>query len=867
MAKKKNTLRKKPIKGPLGDTIENIENPEWLYPIIDSTQEISFSSEETVTLLPQEIYFPGITTNDDLTLDTAESGIPNILTYVGDDQGIANQIVNFSDTGTQVGVGYKNNQTILPSGASAWLFDGMSAHDAIHIPSSADVDNLHSLTLEFLIYLKGPSGGNEGKLFYKRQHTTNEDNAFEFYVDDINMCLVLKRGTVLLGEVDVWKTKDNSLSYGNWYYIQLVWAAGTTAGTTPIIYQNNKSKELTHTSIGTHQWANDANFPVFIGNSADGGNTINATLAVFRVYHDINTPNVCTSNFLSDSWRMNNPDSSQITVMGSPPPDDPDPLLRIGKNLKSLSVKIDYSEMITKLYPRGSGSAPSELTLATPQYWPAMQKLQLTGTDSSWAYFTLPGEFSCYAGATTVGAAVPSGMLIGHGSRKTGTYAISTAYFDRADLIVNGGFAVAQTFHLSATTRIWSIQLYLMRTHYPNGDWNAEQRHIEWTDSGWPRVTVGVYTVQSAKDLGEVPIYEPFQGPLVWASTDLKNIPLDKYGWITFPVHGAPLSAGNYSVVLSLYPTALWPYDIVGWRTNSNCPAGSWGTGAAGYALQSSKGGGITPGAWLVPNYTGLNRDLYRFNMGMTFVQNDVTSKFKQSDGLHPGRMVKCAIADYNPGIDYIIHYKHAPYMMNWAAKDRYGLIEGTYKEDSYTTADALVNGATEYLKSVSAPTLTWEVDAIDLYEMNPTVNWAEELTIGTPVTVQDQILGLDQKCTVSKISKPNLNNPHDIVLTLDNADKNTSMLLSKLAKTQVNAPKYLQGQTVQAPFVSSQLADANNPAKVTFQINENALIVPSVKLTVLPQPYQVSTADGLTNTAVTGQIAIYVDGTQVAKM
>ena len=57
----------------------------------------------------------------------------------------------------------------------------------------------------------------------------------------------------------------------------------------------------------------------------------------------------------------------------SHPSDPPPPILTIGKNLSSIDVKYDYSTIITKLYPRGSGSAPSELTLNNPAYYPPEQ--------------------------------------------------------------------------------------------------------------------------------------------------------------------------------------------------------------------------------------------------------------------------------------------------------------------------------------------------------------------------------------------------------------------------------------------------------------------------------------------------------------
>ena len=93
------------------------------------------------------------------------------------------------------------------------------------------------------------------------------------------------------------------------------------------------------------------------------------------------------------------------------------PILTIGKNLNGVDVLKDKTNIITKLYPRGTGSPPSELTLDSPQYWPAAQALNVAWVDSAGsAYFTLPNPYSTYAGFTKSGDPLPSGYYVGFGS-------------------------------------------------------------------------------------------------------------------------------------------------------------------------------------------------------------------------------------------------------------------------------------------------------------------------------------------------------------------------------------------------------------------------------------------------------------------
>ena len=202
--------------------------------------------------------------------------------------------------------------------------------------------------------------------------------------------------------------------------------------------------------------------------------------------------------------------------------------------------------------------------------------------------------------------------------------------------------------------------------------------------------------------------------------------------------------------------------------------------------------------------------------------------------GEDAGRMVKTPIGNYVAGQPYIFHYLHTPYMIAWDAYDQFGKIEGTYKDDSVTTQNALYLAAQQYLMSASQPIMTISLSAADLYEMDPEKNWAEELYVTGLVRVIDDVLGFDADCLITKIEKQDLTQPHQIdTLTLNNVHLSAQKLMAQLSKTSQRTPKYLQGQTVETPYTTAGSASSGSPAEMTFSIRGTTTLTHSVKLTI----------------------------------
>ena len=519
------------------------------------------------------------------------------------------------------------------------------------------------------------------------------------------------------------------------------------------------------------------------------------------------------------------------------------PIMTIGKNLAGLALLKDRTPLITRLMPRGSGSAPSELTLNNPSFWPSFQVLDYQGDDSVYSYFHLPKingqfEYSVYDGFVWSGQPLPSGFYVGGG--------IDTAY--NLPLVYTGSDpepvpkswfigslgspndAVAEVFHAPNPWRPVSVSLNLQR--------QISSTPTEWTTQ--PRFVVGIYSTSPSQNLPNViqqaGYYVPYQGPLVWCYGNLLSISTTPT-WYTFLLQTAQLPAGWYAVVVAPYPTSNTQWSVNDYL-EINGSSSRVGVATNCYGLQSRVGN--TQKSWMMaasgstvePPYT------WQYAFQLTYIDTDLTSKFYQAYSAYPGRGVKCAISTYAPwkqsGRRIIFHYRHAPYMQNWDAVDQYGVYEGTYKDDSVTTQTALQMSAAQYLNSVSQPTMTIALSAPDLYAIDPEANWDEELFVGAPVTVIDEVLGLEEVCVVTKIDKQDLTQPHNIdTLTLNNVHLTAQKLMAQLQKTHQQVIKYQQGQTVETPYTTAGSSTSSSPAVMNFYIRDATTLTHSTRVTI----------------------------------
>lgn len=188
-----------------------------------------------------------------------------------------------------------NNVFTMKNGATAAGFDW--ADDYIKINSCSPILNLYTVTVEMCARINNTV--TDGCLFSKGQ---GGSTSFSMVYDHTYKRIIVSRGTIK-GNVDSWTTPDNSVPPNDWYYIQLLWAAGVqpAPNNPPQIIIDNVIMNVTHHSIGTGYWHGDFYYDLYIGNDYLKGSALDGAISLFRLYsYVINTP---IDNFLRDGWR------------------------------------------------------------------------------------------------------------------------------------------------------------------------------------------------------------------------------------------------------------------------------------------------------------------------------------------------------------------------------------------------------------------------------------------------------------------------------------------------------------------------------------------------------------------------------------
>jgi hypothetical protein len=504
------------------------------------------------------------------------------------------------------------------------------------------------------------------------------------------------------------------------------------------------------------------------------------------------------------------------------------PIMTMEKNLTGIDVLEDNSSLITRLYPRGSGSTPSELCLDNPAYFPAAQNLVFDHASGEAAYFRLPNPYSAYNGYTGDGQHLPTGYAVYRDT--TDAYSlnyapISSTVFGHS--IAAPSDAIAQMFYMSGTWAIYSVSLWLQRV--------TSDTPTQWTTQ--PKFIVGLYSAVGSSTISggvyqAAGYHVPYQGPQTWCYGNLLSISTDG-AWYEFPLQVQPNTwTGWVGIVIAPYPTSNKQWSINDYLFTGGSPS-LQGTSTNSYAVYSATG--VTPKAWNM-GLTGSTVTPYVWQLAnqIRVVETDVTSQFYQAYDQYPGRFVETPIENYVPNSQYVFHYQHAPYLTDWDAYQAYGKFEGTYKDDTLTTQAALLAAGSQYLSSYSQPTMTISLGAVDLYEIDPNVNWDDELTVGGTVMIRDGDLDLEQECIITKMVKMDLTKPHQIdTLEMNNVHMTTQGYMAQLGGSANKTRKYQQGQTVETPYPTAVAATSTSPGTMTFSIRDVTTLAQDVRLTV----------------------------------
>ena len=523
------------------------------------------------------------------------------------------------------------------------------------------------------------------------------------------------------------------------------------------------------------------------------------------------------------------------------------PIMTFGKNLNGIDDKYDYSTLCTKCYLRGSGSGDSELGLDNPQYWPAAQNIVLDHESAGAAYFRLPNSYGVYNGFTGDGQHLPPGFFVGKDTYDAYnlSYApLSSTVFGHS--IAAPSNAICQMFYMSGTWRIYSVSLWLQRI--------LSSTPTQWTTQ--PRFIVGLYsaigssTVTGFQSAG---YHVPYQGPLSWCYGNLLSISTEG-GWYEFPWQSDSHTwTGWVAVVIAPYPTSNTQWSINDYLYVGGSPNVST---TKSYAMFTDTG--LTQKAWEMGIKSGgtISPYLWQLANQIRVIDTDVTSSFYQAYNEYPGRFIMSpqnqqeTIAPNGwSAYQWVFHYQHAPYIVNWPAYEQYGKWEGTFKDDSLTTQAALLAAGSQHLATVSQPVETISLSAVDLYDLDPITYPEDELTCGGTIRIIDDVLNIDDTCIIAKIEKQDLTQPHVIdTLTLNNVHLSASKLMAQLSKRAQRYPKYVPGATVETPYTTAGSVSSGSPAEMSFYIRDATTLTQSVRLTV----------------DTPGSFQVYVDGNSV---
>jgi hypothetical protein len=202
------------------------------------------------------------------------------------------------------GVAFNNGFTQLQCGVGAWVFNApqdVTWTNNIQITSGPDITGLADMTLSMCVYIDAnQTAVNNPRLFSKQQ----ENGAFELIYDTFNQALILRRYTTN-NDYDEWRSAQNSVPIGDWYYIQLIWQSSVSPETEspPVIIVDNEQLTLVNTEAGTGWWSPDYSNNLYIGNSylLDGSGDFVGIMSFFSLYGAaIVDP---TDDFNTNAWR------------------------------------------------------------------------------------------------------------------------------------------------------------------------------------------------------------------------------------------------------------------------------------------------------------------------------------------------------------------------------------------------------------------------------------------------------------------------------------------------------------------------------------------------------------------------------------
>ena len=371
------------------------------------------------------------------------------------------------------------------------------------------------------------------------------------------------------------------------------------------------------------------------------------------------------------------------------------------------------------------------------------ESLQFYNTGN--CYLQLSGEFNAYYGYTGQGNPVPTDSI----DLSTTHIAVSggeleASKFDEGDNTVNtiGGMSYeGQTFVAPWTGRVSSIDL---KIYISNQSSTA--------DGLLAPVLSGLETMLNTAGLPalEVCLYDTQQVQgVTWPSTEIETVCVTSASitawqdannyteWCTFDFDSSTIlnDGQTYAIIVKNSPI-LWTEmsDIANWCADNSNPGY-----ADGYRIYSSDAG-ITWNADPTTDYMFRVTVCSVADAGWVQGQNE--------------RIIQTPIDQLAGQVPQMIRYRHAPYLVDWGRIDEYGPIDGYYNISSVSDADALQLVGSVYLMENAGTEITYTLDGVDLYNIDPIKYQFEQVLLGSVYHVYDDILNIDVLTSVTKYQK-----------------------------------------------------------------------------------------------------------------
>jgi len=232
---------------------------------------------------------------------------------------------------------------------------------------------------------------------------------------------------------------------------------------------------------------------------------------------------------------------------------------------------------------------------------------------------------------------------------------------------------------------------------------------------------------------------------------------------------------------------------------------------------------------------------VYPWRLNLVRVSDEVTAEIRYAKNLRgitktedPSNIVTRLYArGYGEGVNQLTIESVNPTGKKYidaATQSLYGIKSYVWTDRRFENADSLYNSAKALLDQWSVPKITYEVDAIDLAQIDE--YGVESFEIGKLVRVKDEELGIDVDVRVMSIDKGDITGaPYDIRLELANRTDDLGDIQAYVERKQQINETYAQGATNIDSHNYADNCDPNHPAVIRFYLPNDLVNVNEMKL------------------------------------